>query len=260
MNFAAETQNQEEDILGINTNFLDDVEMAEQWLRKEDEEEPEIELPVKRGRERIWQNFINTNIVADDVVEPDPPENEVRVKEEVLENGLKDGSDPNEIVIVNDKEENEVVPKGSKKKHQKKIVKHGLGDIVINAESQIGLDSTADIVKNTRLFQKLVEIIPNDMEQMFYMSITKDIAPELENFFLSHVKIQRLKNLFREEEEEKEPVILSNIAAERPDNPIASASDYVDNSGQQMTSDSLPKVEKIEERNEETAECSSGQH
>ena len=239
----------EVDALGVTSSFLDDVEMAEQWLRKENDEEL---LPSKRPREKIWQNFIATTNVEDDaVVASDPPVKEEEEGEkktgEVREGGEREVS----AKVI--ESENSVQTPSARIRYRKHIVKDPKAEIVINPDSYSGLDCTADIVKNTRLYQPLVEILPNDMEQIFYIPILKDIAPELENFYLSHIKIQRIKNIFREEEE-KEPVILSNTIAERPDNPIVSAPETVEIVPDPYPEPELilPKVEKVEERADES--------
>ena len=234
-----ETTIEDNDVLGVTTSFLDDVEMAEQWLRK-DEKEDDLELPAKRPREKVWQNFINTNFVDNDVVMPDPPSPEPPPPGPVK---TEENAD----------EETKAEPKAKKPRSRqaKKIIKDIQFDLVIDPENNLGLDCTSDIVKNTRLFQPLTELLPNDMEQIFYIPLFKDIASELENFFLSHVKIQRLKNAFREEEE-KEPVILSNttgIVSEPVIEPEKLPS-------QNPVQSNLPvepaKVEKPEEKNDET--------
>ena len=146
----------------------------------------------------------------------------------------------------NEKTRTVVVPR---LKPYKKIIKNSELDIIINPEAQIGLDCTADIVKNTKLLQPSIQVLPFDLDQMFYIPMIQNIAPELESFYLSHIKIQRLKNLFREEE--KEPVILSNIINERPDNPIHNIVEVVE-TVEEVIEDSLPKVEKNDEKNDET--------
>lgn len=283
-----EPQAEDNDFLGITASFLDDVEMAEQWLKKDDEEEEVVpELPAKRPRERIWQSFINTNIV-DDVVLPDPPEqtrqnikneepqekelegkNQKDLKEQKEQKeqkdakGHKDGKNHKDIKDHKESRDNNdhkeqkdhksSKTKAARQKTTKRIVKDVQFDLVIDHESHIGLDCTFDIVKNTRLYQPMAEILPNDIEQMFYIPIIKEIAPELENFYLSHVKIQRLKNLFRDEEE-KEPVILSSVVPERPENPIIPNPPPVVNEPPPPVPEPepMPKVEKVEEKTEET--------
>ena len=235
--------NEDNDVLGVTTSFLDDVEMAEQWLKKDDEAEA-VDLPAKRPRERVWQNFINNNFTETDVVLPDPPETEPvsvpapEFKREVIE--------PIEEFKL--KKPEEPKPKKGRSKHAKNIVKDLQFDLVIDPETNMGLDCTSDIVKNTRLYQPVTDVLPTDIEQIFYICLLKDIAPELENFYISHVKMQRLKNVFREEE--KEPVILSNTAAPCQDQVI----NHVEPA--QITSPSTavvepPKVEKTEEKTEE---------
>ena len=47
--YEISNNNEEIDDLGVTTSFLDDVEMAEQWLRKDED----ITLPAKRPREKV---------------------------------------------------------------------------------------------------------------------------------------------------------------------------------------------------------------
>lgn len=231
--------NEDNDVLGVTTSFLDDVEMAEQWLKKDDEAEV-VELPSKRPRERVWQNFINTNFTEAEVVMPDPPEPEPIVKREEIE--------PVEEVKLKKPEEPKPKQK-SRSKHAKNIVKDVQFDLIIDPETNIGLDCTSDIVKNTRLYQPVTDILPTDIEQIFYICLLKDIAPELENFYVSHVKMQRLKNVFREEE--KEPVILSNTAAPCEDK-VVYDTEPVQIINPPTAVVEPPKVEKTEEKTEET--------
>lgn len=233
-NPVVETENftRENDFLGVTTSFLDDVEMAEQWLRNETEDD--VELPMKRSRGRVWESFISDVVVVDETAEI--PENFEPKDEESKEN----------LPEANEEVTAETV---TRVKYRKKIIKENSTETVIDPELHMGLDCTADIVKNTRLYQPLFDILPNDMEQIFYIPVLKDIAPELENFYLSHIKIQRLKNLFREEE--KEPIILSNTVPERPENPIVPVVEPEENMIEQEP-EIVPKEEKVEEKPDES--------
>ena len=262
---------EDNDTLGVTTSFLDDVEMAEQWLRKDPDDE--INLPSKRPREKIWQSFISVNVIDVDTVIPDPAvltsikrENNDAidiqnteffvniVDTEEYNNSEREKEKEREKEREKEKEkerEKEKEKENVRIKHRKKIIKDPQGSLMINPELHIGLDCTADIVKNTRLYQTLDEILPNDIEQIFYIPIFRDIAPELENFYLSHIKIQRLKNLFREEE--KEPVILSNTAPERPENPsnpVVESEVHVKEPIPEP--EMMPKIEKVEDKTDES--------
>jgi hypothetical protein len=263
-----EPQAEENDILGVTTSFLDDVEMAEQWLRK-DEKEVDVELPAKRPREKVWQNFINTNYLDNEVIMPDPPSPRAEI-EPIINKIPSLNANPDPVLPStsgntssqikteeisetpnNDSRPNENKGKKPRSQHAKQVVKDIQFDLVINPEANMGLDCTSDIVKNTRLFQPLAELLPNDMEQIFYIPLFKDMAPELENFYISHVKIQRLKNAFREEEE-KEPVILSNLSNGPNDVVMENTQIAPQNTAPAQDHVEPAKVEKPEEKNDET--------
>lgn len=82
---------------------------------------------------------------------------------------------------------------------------------MIDSTGQAGLDSTVDIVKNPRFYIPMTEIVPPDSDTMLYSTTIPDMNPELETFYISNIKILRMKTHLRELEEEKLIVPAHNV-------------------------------------------------
>lgn len=71
-------------------------------------------------------------------------------------------------------------------------------------EDDAGMDETHDIIRNTSFYVPACGIIVEDSESIFFNSIVQGMAPELEEFYSSNLKLVRMKRAVYEENQERE--------------------------------------------------------
>ena len=135
---------EEEDTLGTSSNFLEDLETAQQWLDPQDE----IYIPpTKRSPESA----------------PKPRKT------------------PKPVTVA----------------FSKKVVK--CQDSNITTEL---LTNSAEVVRSPSFYCYSENLLPEDSDEMFYSPMVEGLCPELENFFISHINILKIKNNLKENSKE----------------------------------------------------------
>lgn len=79
----------------------------------------------------------------------------------------------------------------------------------INVCAHAALDSTGDVVRPVAFYFPLFTLLQEDSEDFLYRTVFPTIAEELNAFYVSNIKLLRMKNVMREREEhlnEEEPV------------------------------------------------------
>jgi hypothetical protein len=85
-------------------------------------------------------------------------------------------------------------------------------------ETYANIDSTMDILKNINYYNGETTKFEIEKELIFFMPVIPDMASEISNFYVSSIKINKIKAGLVQPD--SEPIILSNFCNVRPKNPI----------------------------------------
>lgn len=194
---------QEIESFGISYSFLNDIEIAEKWVMRESDSQ----LPEKR-KKRNWEELIDNNLVK---------------FEENLNQGLSENNSGNhrlgpDLHLSDRNDLSDIIPQGPIKpikspirlyetpRKKRKIPNE---DLSLDPKTYASTIYTSELVKNINYYSKEISVMPKTPDLIFYQPIIRDMPKDLENFYLSNIKIHKLKAALTSDD--SEPLILSSV-------------------------------------------------
>ena len=160
---------------------------------------------------------VNTSMIIEDIAEDIHPESLSNYNYQ-YENPVTEKNDINESDSQLIQTHQHINIEQKIKKNLRKRSKINENGIDLIPEIYSSLDCTKDIVKNMAYANPRNEILPKEIDLIFFQPVVEGMALELSNFYTSFIKINKLKA--RLSNKDDEPTILSNNPKSRPINPI----------------------------------------
>ena len=219
---------EEVEVFGISDSFLRDIEIAEKWTKNDEN------LPIKRTREKPWQMLLKSSIEnlagsletfkklrstksIENLWNTENIQNtENTIKIQNIENTKNiqkiQNNDSTKKIIKNDIFEPKI------RKKLKKTINETEESVIMAPETYANIDSTMDILKNINYYNGETTKFEIEKELIFFKPVIPDMASEISNFYVSSIKINKIKAGLVQPD--SEPIILSNFCNVRPKNPI----------------------------------------